>query len=73
MPAVKCLPVEEMTITRARALSLMSFTIFGNSFQNGRGIALKASGRLRTMWAMLFSMLTAKQDSDMGGASLARP
>jgi hypothetical protein len=36
-------------MTRARALSLMSCTIAGSSFQNGRGMALKAWGRFRTM------------------------
>ena len=46
MPAVKCLPVEEMTMTRALAFSLMSFTIAGSSFQNARTMLFMASALL---------------------------
>jgi hypothetical protein len=39
----------------------MSCTSAGNSFQNARGMEFIASGRLSTMWATLFSMLSLKQ------------
>ncbi len=55
------MPVEETTITRALELSLMSFTSAGSSFQNGRFIALNASGRSMTMWAMASEMVREKQ------------
>ena len=61
MPAEKCLPVDEMTMQRARALSLMSRTMAGSSFQKSRIIEFIASGRLSWMWATLSSMLTSKQ------------
>ena len=45
MPAVKCLPVEESTITRASPASLSSFTSAGSSRQNAGVIVFMASGR----------------------------
>ena len=47
MPAEKCLPVEEMTIARAVASSLILFTISGSSFQNARVMVLKRVGALQ--------------------------
>ena len=61
MPAEKCLPVELMTIARARALWSMSFTITGSSFQNSRLMAFMASGRLSWIWATPSSRVTLKQ------------
>ena len=60
MPAQKCLPVDEITMQRARALSLMSRTITGSSFQS-RG-SLIASGRLSWMCATS-SMVTERSQS----------
>ena len=61
MPAEKCLPVEEMTIARAEASSLISFTIAGSSFQNARVMVLNASGRFSWMCATLSLVSTLKQ------------
>ena len=51
MPAEKCLPVDEMTMQRARALSLMSATMAGSSCQKARFMALSLSGRFSLMCA----------------------
>ena len=61
MPAEKCLPVDEITIARAEASSLISFTIAGSSFQNARVMVLKASGRFSWMCATLSFVSTLKQ------------
>ena len=61
MPAEKCLPVDEMTMQRARTLSLMSRTITGSSFQKARIMLLKASGRFSLMCATPPSISTSKQ------------
>ena len=60
MPAQKCLPVEEMTMQRARALSSISFTMAGSSFQKARIIEFIASGRFSRMWATPPSIVTSK-------------
>ncbi len=61
MPAEKCLPVELMTMQRARALWSMSFTITGSSFQNSRLMEFMASGRFNWIWATPSSRVTLKQ------------
>jgi len=61
MPPEKCLPVEEITITRARALASMSRTIPGSSCQNSGTIVFSSSPRLSWMWAMLSAKATVKQ------------
>ena len=61
MPAEKCLPVDEMTMTRAAASSLMAFTMAGSSFQKARFMVLNTSGRFRRMWAILSLVSTSKQ------------
>ena len=45
MPAEKCLPVEEITMARARPAALMPRMISGSSVQNAGIIELSLSGR----------------------------
>ena len=51
MPALKCLPVEEMTTQRTRPESLISSMISGSSDQKAGIIVLSSSGRERITWA----------------------
>ena len=60
MPDEKCGPVDEITITRARAFWSMSSMIRGSSSQNARIMLLRLSGRLSTMWAILSVIVTSK-------------
>ena len=46
---------------RARALSLMSRTMAGSSFQNARFMEFIASSRFMRMWATPSSRVTSKQ------------
>ena len=59
-PDEKCGPVEEITITRARALWSMSSTMAGSSSQKARIMLLRFSGRFRRMWAMWSAIETSK-------------
>eukprot|EP01035_Chromulina_nebulosa_P027680 gene27681-36434_t len=61
MPAQKCLPVEEITMQRARALSLMSRTMAGSSDQNALFMVFIASGRFIWICATWSSIDTLKQ------------
>ena len=63
MPAVKCLPVLETTITRAAALSEIALIAAGNSTQKALFIALRFSGRLRTtcaIWSVIETVMVSK-------------
>ena len=46
MPAEKCLPVDEITMARARPSAQMPRTISGSSVQNSGIIEFSLSGRL---------------------------
>ena len=61
MPAEKCLPVEEITMARARPSALMPLTMAGSSIQNSGIIEFSLSGRLSWMWATWSLSVTSKQ------------
>jgi len=61
MPAEKCLPVDEITMTRAFACSSIERTISGNSRQNSGTMVLSSSPRLSSTRAMLSATRTSKQ------------
>jgi len=61
MPPEKCLPVEEMTMTRAFALVSMSRMISGNSRQNSGTMVLSSSPRLSWTCAIWSAISTLKQ------------
>jgi hypothetical protein len=61
MPAVKCLPSDEMTMTRASASLEILSTASGSSFQNSGVIELALSGRLKRIWAIWSAISTVKQ------------
>ena len=61
IPAQKCLPVLEITTTRALAASLIEVTISGSSRQNSGTIVLSSSPRESRTWATPSAMSTSKQ------------
>ena len=61
MPEVKCLPSEEITITRASALLETLSIASGNSFQNSMVIEFALSGRLKRIWAICSAISSVKQ------------
>ncbi len=72
MPALKCLPVEEITRHRVAPSALSSSTIAGSSFQKARTMLLKLSGRLSTRCATAPSRERSKQVGVMPATLLRR-
>ena len=72
MPALKCLPVEEITRQRVAPSALSASTIAGSSFQKARTMLLKLSGLLSTRCATEPSRERSKQVWVMG-RTLLRP
>ena len=71
IPALKCLPVEEMTIARTSPESLSSPISCGSSVQNAGIMVFNASGRFNCTWATLSFVVTSKQVSSISAPILA--
>ena len=63
IPAEKCFPVDEITITLANASWSIAVIISGNSSQKDLIILFIFSGLFSTNFAILFSILKSKQSN----------